>query len=216
MCFFLAVLLILALLFSFLFVLVSTTFIVRPIKRLTKATKKIAAGNYHLKLKVNRKDEIGRLSDDFTKMSDRLNRTEEKRQEFVSNVSHEIQSPLTSIQGFSQALREEELPEEDRDRYLGIIEKESRRLSVLSKQLLTLSFLDSELSVNDMVVLDVGAQLKEVVSMTEYHWREKDITIEMDLYSNIILGEPRLLQQDRSKEHTSELQSRGHLVCSIL
>ncbi|HLS59658.1 MAG TPA: HAMP domain-containing sensor histidine kinase [Virgibacillus sp.] len=193
--FFLAVLLILALLFSFLFVLVSTTFIVRPIKRLTEATKKIAAGNYHLKLKVNRKDEIGRLSDDFTKMSDRLNRTEEKRQEFVSNVSHEIQSPLTSIQGFSQALREEELPEEDRDRYLGIIEKESRRLSVLSKQLLTLSFLDSELSVNDMVVLDVGAQLKEVVSMTEYHWREKDITIEMDLSSNIILGEPRLLQQ---------------------
>src|SRR5690625_5971487 len=162
MCFFLAVLLILALLFSFLFVLVSTTFIVRPIKRLTKATKKIAAGNYHLKLKVNRKDEIGRLSDDFTKMSDRLNRTEEKRQEFVSNVSHEIQSPLTSIQGFSQALREEELPEEDRDRYLGNIEKESRSLSVLSKQLLTLTFLDSVLS-HHMLQLVYVVELINVV-----------------------------------------------------
>lgn len=193
--FFLAVLLVLALLFSFLFVLVSTTFIVRPIKRLTQATKKIAAGNYHLKLNVNRKDEIGRLANDFTKMSDRLNQTEEKRQEFVSNVSHEIQSPLTSIQGFSQALREEELSDEDRDRYLGIIEKESHRLSALSKQLLTLSFLDSELSISDMVELDVGAQLKEVVSMTEYHWRSKDITIEMDLSSSTVLGEPRLLQQ---------------------
>jgi len=193
--FFLAVLLGLALLFSFLFVLVSTSFIVRPIKRLTEATKKIAAGNYHLKLNVNRKDEIGRLAVDFTKMGDRLNQTEEKRQAFVSNVSHEIQSPLTSIQGFSQALREEELSEEDRDRYLGIIEKESRRLSALSKQLLTLSFLDSELRVSDMVELDVAAQLKEVVSMTEYHWREKDITIEMDLSPNLILGDPGLLQQ---------------------
>src|SRR5690625_4723415 len=192
---FLVLLLVLLLLFSFLMVLISTRFIVKPIQRLTEATKKIAAGNYHIKLKNNRHDEIGRLADHFSMMSDSLGKTEEKRQTFVSNVSHEIQSPLTSIQGFSQALREEELPEEDRDRYLGIIEKESRRLSVLSKQLLTLSFLDSELSVNDMVVLDVGAQLKEVVSMTEYHWREKDITIEMDLSSNIILGEPRLLQQ---------------------
>src|SRR5690625_7828036 len=102
---FLAVLLGVALLFSFLFGLVSRSFIGRPSKRLTEATKKIAAGNYHLKLNVNREDEIGRLAVDFTKMGDRLNQTEEKRQAFVSNVSHEIQSPLTSIQGCSQAVR---------------------------------------------------------------------------------------------------------------
>lgn len=193
--FFLAALLLFTLLFSFILVLISTTFIVRPIKKLTEATKKIAAGNYHLKLKVNRKDEVGRLAHDFTKMSDSLEKTEEKRQEFVSNVSHEIQSPLTSIQGFSQALRVEELSEETKERYLTIIEKESRRLSTLSKQLLTLSFLDSEVNVNEHLRFDVSEQLKEVVSTTEWQWREKDITIEINASEAFVLGDPRLLQQ---------------------
>src|SRR5699024_10990601 len=58
------------------------------------------------------RDEIGRLAKDFSTMSDSLEKTEEKRQEFVSSVSHEIQSPLTSIQGFSRTLREEKLTAE--------------------------------------------------------------------------------------------------------
>lgn len=191
---FLAVLLVLTLLFSFLMVLISTRFVVKPIKKLTEATKKIAAGNYHLKLDVNRHDEIGRLANDFTKMSDSLESTEEKRQEFVSSVSHEIQSPLTSIQGFSRTLREEDLTEEERSHYLTIIEKESKRLSLLSKQLLTLSSLDSEADV-EMVPYDVADQLKEVVHATEWQWHEKEIVIEMNLSPTTIAGDPKLLHQ---------------------
>ncbi|MFD1446876.1 sensor histidine kinase [Oceanobacillus profundus] len=192
---FLAILLFLALLFSFLLVLASTRFIVKPIKKLTEATRKIAAGNYHLKLDVNRKDEIGRLASDFATMSSSLARTEEKRQEFVSNVSHEIQSPLTSIQGFSQALQEEEMSEEEKRRYLAIIENESKRLSALSKQLLTLSNLDSEVDINDFVPFDLAEQLKEVVLTMEWQWREKQIAIELDIHPTTIVGDPKLLQQ---------------------
>ncbi|PAV28196.1 sensor histidine kinase [Virgibacillus profundi] len=192
---FLAVLLILVLLFSFVLVLISTRFIVKPIKKLTEATKKIAAGNHHLKLKVNRRDEIGRLAGDFSKMSNSLEQTEEKRQEFVSNVSHEIQSPLTSIQGFSQALREEDISKEERERYLNIIESESKRLSALSKQLLTLSNLDHEIDKNDFIPFDIADQLREVVLTMEWQWREKNIAIEMDTAPTTIVGEPKLLQQ---------------------
>lgn len=193
--FFLAVLLILTLLFSFLLVLVSTRYIVNPIKNLTIATKKIAAGNYHLKLKVKRKDEIGRLANDFSKMSRNLEQIEEKRQEFVSSVSHEIQSPLTSIQGFSKLIKEEELSKEERIHYLTIIEKESKRLSLLSKQLLTLSFLDSEKDINEGQKFDVAAQLRETIQTTEWQWREKNISIELDISSAYLKGDPRLLQQ---------------------
>jgi signal transduction histidine kinase len=193
--FFLAVLLVLALVFSFLLVLVSTRFIVNPIKKLTDATRKIVAGNYHLKLNVNRRDEIGRLASDFSKMSNSLEQTEEKRQEFVSSVSHEIQSPLTSIQGFSQTLKEENLSVEEQHHYLSIIERESKRLSALSKQLLTLSFLDSEADAGDRLAFDLKDQLKEVVFTTEWQWREKDIAIEMDLTPVKIVGDPKLLQQ---------------------
>lgn len=193
--FFFALLLGLALLFSFLFVLISTTFIVKPIKQLTTATQKIAGGNYHIKLHVNRRDEIGRLAEDFTKMSTRLAQTEEKRQEFVSNVSHEIQSPLTSIQGFSQALQEEDLPARMQQRYLSIIEQESKRLSMLSKQLLTLSMLEGELNEEDFIAFDISHQLKEVIATTEWQWRKKNLTIEMDVMPLQIIGEPKLLQQ---------------------
>ena len=192
---FLAVMLVLSILFSFLLVLVSTRFIVRPIKKLTGATKKIAAGNYHLKLKMKRRDEIGRLARDFTKMSDSLAQTEEKRQEFVSNVSHEIQSPLTSIQGFSQALREEDLPNEMKDRYLSIIESESKRLSALSKQLLTLSTLDRGKEDIEKTSVHIDHQLKEAISITEWQWRKKDIIIEMDMEESHIVGDAGLLQQ---------------------
>ncbi len=194
---FLALLLVLTLLFSFLIVLISTRYIVKPILHLTDATKKIAAGNYHLELNVNRKDEIGRLARDFRKMSRSLEQTEEKRQEFVSSVSHEIQSPLTSIQGFSQALREEDIPEEERQRYLSIIEKESRRLSMLSNQLLTLSFLDSETDVNQFVPMYLEKQIKEVISATEWQWREKNLSISYeDIDHDVrVCGEPKLLYQ---------------------
>lgn len=192
---FLAVLLVLSLLFSFLLVLVSTRFIVKPVKRLTAATKRIAAGNYHIKLNVNRRDEIGRLARDFSTMSDSLEQIEKKRQEFVSSVSHEIQSPLTSIQGFSQTLREENLSSAERDYYLSIIEKESRRLSMLSKQLLTLSFLDSDMEQKEKISFQLGDQLKEVIHTTQWQWREKDIAVEMDIQPVEMLGAPGLLQQ---------------------
>lgn len=193
--FFLAVLLVLVLLFSFVLILISTRFIVKPIERLTEATHKIAAGNYHIKLNVNRRDEIGRLARDFTKMNDNLKQTEAKRQEFVSNVSHEIQSPLSSIQGFSQAIREEKMMEEDRIYYLTIIEKESRRLSQLGRQLLTLAFLDDELNQSEKVNIHLGDQLKEVIISTQWMWREKGIAVEMDDIPFRIEGDSKLLHQ---------------------
>src|SRR5690625_4447002 len=192
---FLALIVVFSLIFSFILVLMSTRLIVNPIQKLAEATRKIAAGNYHVKLNVHQHDEIGRLAKDFSEMSHRLGEVEEKRQEFVSNVSHEIQSPLTSIQGFSQALREESLSEDERVRYLSIIEKESRRLSLLSKQLLTLSSLDHVLNHEDKVLFNLTKQLKEIISSIEWQWQEKDIVIEIDVSVEEIYGDPQMLHQ---------------------
>lgn len=193
--FFLAAMLILTLIFSFLLVLVSTSYIVKPIKRLMEATKKIAAGNYHMKLNVNRKDEIGRLARDFSKMSRSLEQTEVKRQEFVSNVSHEIQSPLTSIQGFTELVRDEEMTDEERRHYLTIIEKESKRVSLLGRQLLTLSMLDHDDSGHASYPVSIDDQIRDVVSTTEWQWREKNLGIDLQLHAGTITGSTDLIQQ---------------------
>ncbi|MGY0693966.1 HAMP domain-containing sensor histidine kinase [Virgibacillus sp. FSP13] len=193
---FLAVLLVLVLLISFLLVLLSTRYIVKPVHALTEATKKIAGGNYHLKLPVKRRDEIGDLAKHFSQMSTNLEKVEEKRQEFVSNVSHEIQSPLTSIQGFSKTLRLEDLTIDERNHYLEIIENETKRLSMLSKQLLTLSMLDKETKLDDKITYNLAEQIKEVVSTTRWQWQEKELAIDMEIDDIItIFGDQKLLHQ---------------------
>lgn len=192
---FLAVLLMLTLLLSFLLVIISTRYIVKPIKTLTDATKKVAEGNYHIQLNTQRKDEIGKLARHFLQMATSLKRLEDMRQEFVSNVSHEIQSPLSSIQGFSETLRTENLSSEQQEHYLSIIEKESSRLSVLSKLLLLLASLDKEEGTLEQECFDAAVQLKQVVMMSEWQWREKELVIQMDLPSTIVKGDPKLLYQ---------------------
>lgn len=129
-------------LLSLWFMLITVFHVVRPITRLTEATLKISKGRYDIKLYTARRDEIGQLASHFMTMSRELERTNRARQEFVANVSHEIESPLTSIQGFAHALQDSTLPEAQRQEYLSIIGDESRRLSMLSTQLLTLSSLD--------------------------------------------------------------------------
>ncbi|MFD2680073.1 sensor histidine kinase [Bacillus seohaeanensis] len=190
---FFAILLVLTILISILFVAISTRYIVKPLKRLTEATKSIEKGKYTIDLNVKRRDEIGNLANHFSQMAGSLEQLEEMRQEFVSNVSHEIQSPLSSIQGFSQTLQTEKLSKKERKRYLSIIEDESRRLSLLSKQLLTLASLDKEDKIMKKDSFDLAAQMKQVLFMTEWNWQQKDIAIDMELPSTVIHADQKLL-----------------------
>lgn len=192
---FFALLILLSIILSIIFVLISTRYVVKPIVKLTEATKMLARGKYNIKLDVRRRDEIGTLANHFSVMAKSLGQLEEMRQEFVSNVSHEIQSPLASIQGFSHTLLSKDLPEEQRREYLSIIEDESRRMSQLSKQLLTLASLDKEEAILEMTSFDVSAQIRQVLFMTEWNWREKEIAVKMDLPETYVRGDSKLLYQ---------------------
>ncbi|MEK3889317.1 sensor histidine kinase [Bacillus sp. FSL K6-3431] len=182
-------------LLSLVLIFVFTTFLVRPIKKLMKATRKIASGNYHVQLESNRSDEIGALANDFGKMAKSLQKLDEMRQEFVSNVSHEIQSPLTSIQGFTKAIRTEAVSKEEADRYLSIIEQESSRLSSLSKQLLMLSSLDKQVKAISKTEFRLDEQIREVILVAEWQWSQKNIEMKLDLPRIVIHADEQLLFQ---------------------
>lgn len=191
----LAVLLIVTFLLSLVFIVIFTSYIVRPIKKLTKVTKQIVEGDYNIGLDVSRRDEIGNLARHFAHMASSLKRLEEMRQEFVANVSHEIQSPLTSILGFVQAILDHEATPEEAERYLNIIESESRRLSSLSKQLLTLAALDRETNTLKRSTFRLDEQIREVILVMEWQWTEKKLSVELDLCELMISGDPHLLHQ---------------------
>ncbi|OCT12006.1 hypothetical protein A8709_29555 [Paenibacillus pectinilyticus] len=161
------------------FILIASRYLVNPLKKLTLATEKLARGNFNVNVSVNNKDELGKLAASFNHMAGELKQLEQMRQDFVSNVSHEIQSPLTSIRGFSKALRDSELSEIDRTKYLEIIERESERLSRLSDNLLKLASLESEHHPFHPSTYDLDEQLRRVVVFFEPLWSVKEL--EMDL-----------------------------------
>jgi Signal transduction histidine kinase len=181
---------------SILFFLISTRYLVKPITRLTEATKRIAQGNYNLRLQVGRRDEIGQLAEHFMTMSKELERVDQTRQQFVSNVSHEIQSPLTSIQGFAKVLGEQELPREERKHYAAIIETESRHLSMLSKQLLLLSSLEQGDEALGKKRFSLYKHIREAVQVLQWQLEEKELLLKLSVPDSItIYGNEVLLLQ---------------------
>ncbi len=113
---------------------------------IVEALERIARGDFSVRLTNEFEDNqmVSQLANSVNKMALELDQMENMRQEFISNVSHEIQSPLTSIRGFAQALKDDHLTAEERHHYLAIIEEESTRLSRITQDLLKLASLESD------------------------------------------------------------------------
>ncbi|RXZ81736.1 sensor histidine kinase [Paenibacillaceae bacterium] len=188
-------LLLIVLLFGSVFILISARHIVRPIQQLTAATRKMSKGDFSIHFNTKRKDEIGELTTSFNHMAHELGMLEKMRRQFVSDVSHEIQSPLTSIKGFTQALKQKKMDESSRLRLLDIIEDESNRLSRLSEDLLQLSSLGYEhLSLN-VSQFRLDEQVRNVIIASEPQWSLKNQEIELDLIEMTIQAdEGKLIQ----------------------
>lgn len=178
-----------------LLIIIGARYVVNPLVRLTEATRKMAQGNFKIALPTKRKDEIGVLSTSFNEMARELGKLDQMRQEFVANVSHEIQSPLTSISGFSKALQQKQVNEETRNRYLQIIEQESERLSRLGRNLLHLSHLQHDQHQLTLSTYRLDEQLRSVVIGLEPQWSAKDIIFDIQLEPiNIEADEDQLKQ----------------------
>jgi signal transduction histidine kinase len=165
---------------------------------LTDAMRRIAVGDFDVTVPVDSHDAKSPMSEvagSLNEMVESLKRMETMRQEFVSDVSHEIQSPLTSIAGFAQALHDEQLGVDQRHHYLDIIEEESKRLSRLSDNLLKLSALDSRAQPVQRGVYRLDAQLRSVILSSEPQWLQKRIEVAAELDPLTIEADEAMLHQ---------------------
>jgi len=161
------------------------------------ALRKIANGdfNVYLDFKMEQRSEFRDLMDHFNHMVKQLQQMEDMRQEFISNVSHEIQSPLTSIVGFAQALQHNNLSTEESNHYLSIIETESRRLSKLSDNLLKLTSLESEHHPFEKSKYRLDQQIRSIILSSEPNWSQKDLELEILLDKVLIFADEDLMNQ---------------------
>lgn len=160
------------------------------------AIRQITKGDFKVVLENNKHyGQFGEIVEGINEMAIELNRMESMRQDFISNVSHEIQSPLTSIRGFAKALRDETASSEIRNHYLDIIEAESSRLSGLSDNLLKLSALEEGSFPFERKSYRLDKQLRNMILACEPQWLEKELEVEAELEEVSVTAVEDLMSQ---------------------
>lgn len=184
----------LSLIFGTIVMLIAARFIISPIRKLTDATERIARGDFKVHVKEKRKDEIGKLIGNFNKMAGELAGIEILRSNFVSDMSHEFKTPLTSIEGYTKLLRDCK-SDLERNEYIDIIIEETKRLSALSGNILLLNRIENEniTSVKNSFRLD--EQIRHVILLSENKWSTKNIDLNIDLDEIMYTGNEQLLFQ---------------------
>lgn len=110
-----------------------------PLRTMSRAAKSFAAGKFDVRVPVTGSDEIAELAAAFNNMAESLAAADEMQRSFVSNVSHDLRTPMTTISGFIDSILSGAIPPEKQDYYLGVISAEVQRLSRLVSALLDIS-----------------------------------------------------------------------------
>lgn len=169
--------------------------VVKPIRTLSVATREVAKGNFDITLRSDSIDEIGQLTNEFNTMVTKLRSMDTLRKDFVSNVSHEFRTPMTSLKGFALLLRENNVSDEQRKEYSDIMIKESERLIALSNDLLWISELDNRIVPKEAETFLLDEQIRKVVLFLEPQWSKKNLSFHIDMGETHFTGQKDLLWQ---------------------
>ena len=150
--------------------------IVYPVMQVSSTAKKLATGDFSVRIDVGRDDEIGELCTVFNYMADELESSENIKNEFISSVSHELRTPLTAIKGWSETLLEID-DEETRRKGMQIINSETERLSGMVEELLDFSRIQNGRFTLNKAPTDVIAELGEAALIYEEKAKKDNISI---------------------------------------
>jgi signal transduction histidine kinase len=157
----------------------------RPIRNLSEAAKKIAGGDFSVRVppirRDGKKDYVELMFDDFNKMVEELSTIETLKDDFISNVSHEIKTPLSVIQSYATALQGDTLQQEERKEYAQTIVEATHKLTELVTNILKLNKLENQEIRPETKPFELGEQLRRCAVAFEDIWEKKNISFEAEL-----------------------------------
>lgn len=181
-------------------------YVTNPIIRISEGVKKVSDGDFSVQLSdwkrhkrkqksIKYTDEIDELANNFNKMAGELYGMNYMRKDFMSNVSHEIKTPVAAITGFSEMLLDGGLDEEEQKEYLTYLNQEALRLSRLCENMLQMARLDNQIIVEKKQEVMVDEQLRRCIISLGEKWSEKKINFNLQLEKSSIISAYDLLFQ---------------------
>ncbi len=186
-----------SLIFAFVCIYYLTKSMVTPLKQMSNAAKKFAVGDFSYRVKIHSEDELADLGNAFNDMANSLDVLESSRRSFVSNVSHELKTPMTSISGFIDGILDGTIPKEKEEYYLNIVSAEVKRLSRLVVSMLNMSKIESgdlEMKPSNYEITD---QIIHILLTFEQKIENKSIEIRglENLQPTYIVADPDMIYQ---------------------
>lgn len=163
-----------------------------PGRKLQKAARQVASGDYSVRLPANpgaaRRDEFDVLYEDFNTMVEELASTELLKRDFISNVSHELKTPLAVMQNYATILQSDGLSDEEKRECAGKIANACQRLSVMVSNILQLNRLENQKILTNKKPYNLSEQISRCAIAFEQIWEEKAIEVEAELDQNVIVN----------------------------
>lgn len=159
----------------------SQKIIVNPLSEMSQVARKIAQGDVDKRVEIHSQDEMEEFADAFNTMADSLQTVEQNRREFISNVSHELRSPMTSIKGFIGGILDDVIPEEKYKYYLKLAYEEIQRLTRLINDLLDLSAVESGTFKLNLEPIDINEVIRISILRNEGRIKDKNLNVQVFL-----------------------------------
>ena len=170
-------------------------FPLNTIIKFIKGFEHIKDGDYSFRLKFKSPRILVKTAERFNNMAVQLQKTEMLSSDFIGKFSHEMKTPLASINGYAKLLKNDNISKEERNEYLDIIIQESENLSHLSKKILTLSKLEEQTELTEKACVNVSEQIREAIAVDYHKWSEKNLVINAEENDFFTSGDNELLRQ---------------------
>ena len=170
-----------------------------PLHRLADATQQVAEGDFSVYVPtIHTSDKLDYLDVmilDFNKMVEELGSVETLKTDFVSNVSHEMKTPIAVIKNYAEILRMKNISDEEKAEYARSIEEAAGHLSSLISNILKLNKLENQRIDPEIGSYDLCGQLEEAILHYEELWDEKELELEVDMEEKaVIQADPSLME----------------------
>ena len=168
--------------------------LLEPVKKLSKSMTEVADGDFEVRLETKSwSRDIRDIYENFNLMTRELRATEILQTDFVSNVSHEIKTPINAIEGYTMLLQDAGCSDEEREQYVEKILFNTKRLSELVSNILLLSKIDNQAIDANVTSFRIDEQIRQSIMLLEPKWVEKDIEFDVEMDAVTYEGNDKLL-----------------------